>query len=218
MAAGLLGTLGAVRGAANLPPAVAMQPAPPPTFHKSLFERMGFRLRLSQTTRMIIRQLARRPLRSGLTILGISLSFPILISAMFMLDSMDAIVDVQFNRINRQDITVSLAEPRPESVRRDFSAMPGVLRAEVLRAIPVRIRKGHRIVLEEQACSIAIQPRLHGAQYKARRSRDPRVWYQRHLMKIWTHGSEKNVAFLKEDQAALGFLPWLVILKRKAFG
>jgi putative ABC transport system permease protein len=143
VAAGLLGTLGAVRGAANLPPAVAMQPAPPPTFHKSLFERMGFRLRLSQTTRMIIRQLARRPLRSGLTVLGISLSVSILISAMFMLDSMDAIVDVQFNRINRQDLTVSLAEPRPESVRRDFNAMPGVLRAEVLRAIPVRIRKGH---------------------------------------------------------------------------
>jgi putative ABC transport system permease protein len=142
-AAGLLGTLGAVRRAAMLPPAVAMQPAPPPVYRKTLMERLGFDRFLAQATRMIIRHLMRRPVRAGLTTLGIAMSAAILISSMFMLDSIEVIIDVQFNRIHRQDVTVSLVEAKRARILHDFEKLPGVMRVEPVRAVAVRLRSGH---------------------------------------------------------------------------
>ncbi|MBE9554714.1 MAG: FtsX-like permease family protein [Proteobacteria bacterium] len=139
----LAGTLGAVRRAAKLPPAVAMQPAAPPVYRRTLPERLGLTLRFGQATRMVLRHIMRRPLRSGLTTLGIAMSVAILLSSMFMLDSIEMIIDVQFNRINRQDITVSLVEAKPIGVVREFESMAGVLRAEPVRAVAVRIRNRH---------------------------------------------------------------------------
>lgn len=136
----VVGALGAVRQAAKLPPAVAMQPAAPPIYRRSLPERMGLTVRLGQGARMVIRHLTRRPVRAGLTILGMAMSVAILISSMFMLDSIEVIIDVQFNRINRQDVTVSLFEAKSDSVVREFENMPGVLQAEPVRAISVRLR------------------------------------------------------------------------------
>jgi putative ABC transport system permease protein len=139
----LAGTLGAVRRAAQLPPAVAMQPAPPPIYRRTLPERLGLTLRFGQATRMVLRHTMRRPLRSGLTTLGIAMSVAILVSSMFMLDSIEMIIDVQFNRINRQDMTVSLAEAKPVGIVREFEGMAGVMRAEPVRAVAVRIRSNH---------------------------------------------------------------------------
>ena len=139
----LAGTLGAVRRAAKLPPAVAMQPAAPPVYRRTLPERLGLTLRFGQATRMVLRHIMRRPLRSGLTVLGIAMAVAILISSMFMLDSIEMIIDVQFNRINRQDVTVALVEAKPAGIVREFEGMAGVLRAEPVRAVPVRMRNRH---------------------------------------------------------------------------
>jgi len=141
--AGLVGTLGAVRRAAKLPPAVAMQPAPPPVYRKTLLERLGLDTYLAQATRMILRHLMRRPVRAGLTTLGIAMSAAILISSMFMMDSIELIIDVQFNRLQRQDVTVSLVEAKPARIVQELERIPGVMRAEPVRAVPVRIRSGH---------------------------------------------------------------------------
>jgi putative ABC transport system permease protein len=139
----LAGTLGAVRRAAQLPPAVAMQPAAPPVYRRTFAERLGLTLRFGQATRMVLRHIMRRPLRSGLTVLGIAMAVAILISSMFMLDSIEMIIDVQFNRINRQDVTVALVEAKPAGIVREFVSMAGVLRAEPVRAVPVRMRNRH---------------------------------------------------------------------------
>jgi putative ABC transport system permease protein len=139
----LVGTLGAVRRAAQLPPAVAMQPAPPPVYRRTWPERLGLTRRFSQATRMVLRNVLRRPIRSGLTTLGMAMSVATLVSSMFMLDSIEMMIDVQFNRINRQDITVSLVEARSADIVREFESMAGVLRAEPVRAVPVRIRHRH---------------------------------------------------------------------------
>lgn len=141
--AGLVGTLGAVRRAAQLPPAVAMQPAPPPIYRKTLLERLGLDTYLAQATRMILRHIMRRPVRAGLTTVGIAMSAAILISSMFMMDSIELIIDVTFNRIQRQDLTVSLVEPKPARIVHEFEQIPGVMRAEPVRSVPVRIHNGH---------------------------------------------------------------------------
>lgn len=139
----LAGTLSAVRRAAQLPPAVAMQPAPPPVYRRTLPERLGLTLRFGQATRMVLRHIMRRRMRSGLTVLGIAMAVAILISSMFMLDSIEMIIDVQFNRINRQDVTVALVEAKPVGIVREFESMAGVLRAEPVRAVAVRFRNRH---------------------------------------------------------------------------
>ena len=139
----LAGTLGAVRRAAQLPPAVAMQPAAPPVYRRTLPERLGLTQRFDQATRMVLRHIMRRRMRSGLTVLGIAMAVAILVSSMFMLDSIEMIIDVQFNRINRQDVTVSLVEAKPVGIVREFESMAGVLRAEPVRAVAVRIRNRH---------------------------------------------------------------------------
>ncbi len=141
--AGLVGTLGAVRRAALLAPAVAMQPAPPPVYRKTLLERLGLARYLAQATRMIIRHIMRRPLRAGLTVLGIAMSAAILISSMFMMDSIELIIDVQFNRSHRQDVTVSLVEAKPARIVHELAQLPGVLRVEPVRAVAVHVRNGH---------------------------------------------------------------------------
>ncbi len=141
--AGFVGTLGAVRRAALLAPAVAMQPAAPPVYRKTLLERLGLARYLAQATRMIIRHIMRRPLRAGLTVLGIAMSAAILISSMFMMDSIELIIDVQFNRSHRQDVTVSLVEARPARIVHELAQLPGVLRVEPVRAVAVRVRNGH---------------------------------------------------------------------------
>ncbi len=151
----LAGTLGAVRRAVLLPAAVAMQPAPPPVYRRTLAERLGLTFRFGPATRMVLRHIMRRPMRSGLTTLGIAMAVAILISSMFMLDSIEMIIDVQFNRINRQDVTVSLVEARPAGVVREFEAMPGVLRAEPVRAVAVRIRNRH---LSRRTALIGMMP------------------------------------------------------------
>lgn len=139
----LAGTLAVALRAARLPPAVAMHPAAPPVYRRTLAERLGLTVLFGQTTRMILRHIMRRPVRSGLTMLGIAMAVAVLISAMFMLDSIEEIIDVQFNQINRQDVTVGLVEPKADRIMRDFESMTGVLRAEPLRAVAVRIRNGH---------------------------------------------------------------------------
>lgn len=139
----LAGASGAVWRAMRLPPAVAMQPPSPPAYRRTLPARVGHVLRFGQTTRMVLRQLMRRPLRSGLTSLGIATAVAVLVGSMFMLDSIEMIIDVQFNRIYRQDMTVSLVEARPAGIVREFESMAGVLRAEPARAVPVRIRNRH---------------------------------------------------------------------------
>lgn len=140
---GLSGALGAVRRAAKLPPAVAMQPPAPPAYGVSRIERLGLRLRLAQTMRMVIRQILRRAGRSAVTMLGISLAAALLVSSMYMLDTIDFMLDVQFNMISRQDLTVTLVDPKPASILADFRAMPGVMRAEAERVASVRLRKGN---------------------------------------------------------------------------
>ncbi len=142
--AGFVGTLGAVRRAALLAPAVAMQPAPPPIYRKTLMERLGLDRYLAQASRMIIRHIMRRPMRAGLTTIGIAMSAAILISSMFMMDSIELIIDVQFNRIHRQDVTISLVEAKPARIVHELGHLPGVLQVEPVRAVAVRVRNGHR--------------------------------------------------------------------------
>lgn len=143
LAAAMAGTLHSVIRAASEPPAVAMQPAPPGRYRVSLLERLGGR-RLSQPTRMILRSIERRPIKSALSVLGVAMSAGILVLGGFFGDSVDYIVDAQFRQAQRDDLTVTFIEPVSGRALYSLVSLPGVRYAEPFRSVPARLRFEHR--------------------------------------------------------------------------
>jgi putative ABC transport system permease protein len=141
--AGVLGTIGSVRAAVRLPPAEAMRPEPPAAYRPTIIERLGMQRFLSQATRMILRQLERRPLKSLLSSFGVALAVAVLVLGNFMEDSLDYLLEFQFFLAQRQDMSIAFVDPRSSQVLHDVEHLPGVLKAQPFRSLPVRLRHGH---------------------------------------------------------------------------
>ncbi|MDH4285699.1 MAG: ABC transporter permease, partial [Gallionellaceae bacterium] len=137
------GTLFAVWRAASLRPAEAMRPEPPARYRESVVEKLGFQRWLSQPTRMIIRHLQRRALKSLLTLLGIALACGIILTGLFQRDTVGYMLHVQYGMSQREDISVTFTDPTSRRALFDLQALPGVEHAEVFRAVPARLRHGH---------------------------------------------------------------------------
>lgn len=142
--AALAGTIHSVWKAAILPPAEAMQPETPALYRKTIIERIGLGPLLSQPTRMILRNIGRRPIKSILTITGISLSCAIMIAGTFSRDAIDFMINVQFRLSQKEDMTVTFVEPTSRKAVYELKGLAGVEHAEVFRSVPARLRFGHR--------------------------------------------------------------------------
>lgn len=141
-AAAALGALGGVYSAMKLEPAVAMSPPPPPVYRAGLVERLGRLAGFSAIGHMIARHIARWPGRSAITVLGVALSGGLLFSTMQFVDASRSMLDQIFARAQHQDLTVTFTEPRNEDAIRALAQLPGVLRVEAIRAVPVKLRLG----------------------------------------------------------------------------
>lgn len=137
-----LGALGGMRAVSRLAPAVAMAPPPPPVYRAGLAETFGRMAGLSPTGHMILRHIARWPGRAAVTAGGIALSMALLFATLQFLDSSRSMLDSFFFRAQRQDLTVTFTEPRNGAAIRSLAQIPGVLRAEPLRAVAVVMRSG----------------------------------------------------------------------------
>lgn len=144
VAAALAGALQAVRRAALLPPAEAMRPEPPERYRETAIERMGLKRLLSQPGRMIARHIARRPVKSALSIAGVAFACAILMVGSFQSDAIDFMIDVEFRAARRDDLSVAFVEPTSRGAIHELAALPGVQVAEPYRTVPVRLRHGHR--------------------------------------------------------------------------
>ncbi|HEX6274913.1 MAG TPA: ABC transporter permease [Polyangiaceae bacterium] len=138
------GAVGAVRAAVKLPPAEAMQPPAPAQYRKSVVERLGFGTLAGPSGMMVLREIQRRPLRTLLSSAGIAGAVALMILGRFGWDSLISYFEGTFRREQRQDLTVLFARPMPERAVGQLRRMPGVVTAEGLRAVPVRIRNEHR--------------------------------------------------------------------------
>ena len=139
-----LGALPAVRRAARMPPAEAMRPEGPAQFRPLLLERLGWSAVVPTMLRMVLRNLERRPLKASLSALAIGLATALLVVGQFSFDALDEIIRVQFRHAQRDDVAVDFIEPRSAQAANDLASLPGVLRVEPYRAVPVRMRFGHR--------------------------------------------------------------------------
>jgi putative ABC transport system permease protein len=138
------GAIAAVRRVSLLPPAEAMRPEAPANFRPGIMEKSGVVHWLSASARMILRNLSRKPWKSLLSVVGIGLAVGMMMVARFMFDAVDHMMVVQFDMVQRDDVTVLLHEPRSSSAIYEIRQLPGVLRAEPFRAVPVRLRHEHR--------------------------------------------------------------------------
>jgi putative ABC transport system permease protein len=125
-----LGALRAALHAANLPPAVAMQPPAPPRFRRNLADRVLSALRISQPSMMILRSLLRWPVRAALTSFGLAMAVAVLTGASFFDDALDKIMDTAFSQANRQDAILMFTEDVPETALDRVADLPGVMQAE----------------------------------------------------------------------------------------
>lgn len=138
------GAVFAVWRAATLRPAQAMRPEPPANYRETWVEKLGLKRWLSQPTRMIIRHIQRRALKSTLTLLGISMACGIIMTGLFQRDTVSYMVNIQFGMAQREDLSVTFTEPTAYRARFDLLGLPGVQHVEVFREVPVRLRHGHR--------------------------------------------------------------------------
>ncbi|MBN8483610.1 MAG: FtsX-like permease family protein [Sphingomonadales bacterium] len=143
--AAALGSLGGMRAALVLTPAVAMTAPPPPVYRRGLVERLGRRAGFSAVGHMIVRHIARWPGRAAITVFGVGLSVGLLFATTQFLDSSRAMLDGFFFRAQKQDLMVSFIEPRSEAALFALAQIPGVLRVEPSRAIAVRLSHGNRV-------------------------------------------------------------------------
>jgi putative ABC transport system permease protein len=121
-----------------------LRPPAPAEFRPLIVERFGYAEVFTPSQRMILRNLERKPLRAAFTVAGIAGSVAILLSGTFWVDAVEYFIDVQFNQVQRANVFVGFAEPVAEGARRELEHLPGVSRAEGMRAVPVRLVAGHR--------------------------------------------------------------------------
>ena len=140
--AAFAGVAGAVRRAVRLPPAEAMRPEAPASYRPVFVERLGIARWFSASFRMALRNIQRRPVRSGLTCLALSLATGILIVPNSFRDGIDYVIDFQWDVVQRQTVTLSLVEPEAARSLADFKHLPGVVHAEPFRFVPVELRAG----------------------------------------------------------------------------
>ena len=143
LAAGTVGTWSSVRQAVKLPPAEAMRPQAPADFRPTVVERLGLQWLFSPSARIVVRNIERRPLKAGLSVIGISTAMAVMVVGGYMKDSIDYSIDAQFAKSQRQDVLVAFVEPLTTSAIYEVEHLPGVLRSEPFRSVPARFRAGH---------------------------------------------------------------------------
>ena len=138
------GALLAVRRAVRMPPAEAMRPDAPPVYRPGLLDRGGFGRRFTVPVRIIVRNIERRPWKSAVSVIMISLSVAILIAGRYTYDAVDRMIEVEFGEKHREDVTVIFNDPMPPSVAFAIARLNGVLEHEYYREEPARLWFGHR--------------------------------------------------------------------------
>lgn len=137
---GAVGSLLSVRKAVIMQPAEAMRPPIPETFRKSIFEILW--KNLTPVRRIALRNLVRRPGRTFLSILGISSAVMIMVLGLFSRDTMDSILEIQFQRLQRDSVTLSFQNAVSSRAEREIAEKEGVLLTEGYRTVPIRIHFG----------------------------------------------------------------------------
>ena len=143
-----LGAATAVWRSARLTPAEAMRPEAPADYSGRLVAILSGALGRDEPSRIIMRGLIRRPLRSTLTVIGIAAALMLYVASKSPMGSVGRMIDLGFNVADRSDLVVTFAEPRDARALYELQRIPGVLRVQPFRAVGARLRNGPHEVRE----------------------------------------------------------------------
>ena len=144
--AAVLGSVRAILSVTQLPPAEAMHPPVPGTYRATLMDRLHLGHLYSPESRMIVREIERRPVRAALTSFGIAGSICVLVGGIWWGAAFDYLMNIEFAIRDRADVVLALAEPTELAALYEIERLPGVLSVEGFRDVPVEIRNGqHRL-------------------------------------------------------------------------
>ena len=138
-AAGVIATLNAIHATVKLAPAEAMRPPSPGVYKPSLLERWGLQHWAPPATRMVLRTMERRPVRTALTLFGIAVAMAIVVTGAFWRDSIAVLLETQFHQVLRGDVSIALIEAGPARIQDEIARMPHVTSVEGGRSAPVRL-------------------------------------------------------------------------------
>jgi putative ABC transport system permease protein len=140
-----VGTLQGVRRVIRLHPAEAMRPAPPAKGGRIILERWSaFWQGLDIQWQMVLRGLFRRRGRTAVAIFSASLGASIVLLAFGFVDSMDKMIQMQFDVILRSDYHLTFSNELDDSVVDEIRRLPGVTAAEPVFMVPCTFQAGHR--------------------------------------------------------------------------
>ena len=122
-----------------------MKPEPPASFRATIIERLGVQRFFSPAWRMVFRYIERQPVRSVLTCLGVALATAVLVLGSFIEDSVNYVMEFQFNLAQRQDVTIGFVDPLSATAIHDVRNLPAVFDAQPFRSVPARLRSGYRV-------------------------------------------------------------------------
>jgi len=140
LAVSALGAWSAVRRAMDLPPAEAMRPEPPASFKPTLIERIGLKRFMTPQLGMVLRNMERQPLRTGLSTLGLAMAVGLMVLGRYNVDAIFRLMDVQFNWVQRYDVQTAFYEGHAYRAFHELASLDGVLDAEPVRMVPARLR------------------------------------------------------------------------------
>jgi putative ABC transport system permease protein len=138
------GAFSAVRRAVAVPPAEAMRPEVPARYRRSFFETPLLARHLGTAGRMVLRNVARHPLRAAASVFGIAFAVAILMIGFVFNGAIDRLIVTQFWEAERQDVTISYVEPHSSTAQYALARLPGVMAVEPQRSVAARIRSGYR--------------------------------------------------------------------------
>jgi putative ABC transport system permease protein len=137
---GILGAWQSIRNAFLLVPAEAMRPLMPPPFHRTLFDKVLPKKKISPMSKIIFRNMFHRPDRLLMIILGMATALGIIVTSLSWSDMISQLLETQFQRIQREDISINFLRPVSANGLQELKKMDGVLSVEGYRSAPIRIR------------------------------------------------------------------------------
>lgn len=154
--AGAAAGLGASRGILLINPAESMRPEPPRISGRIWLERWtGLWRKLDNPWRMSVRTVWRNGWRSFFTMIGVMFAAGMLIIAFFADDSMDFMLKQHFAYEKSYDHLIRFTGPIKEYEILNISRLDGVVKAEPLLEVPVRVNFAGR---EEDDLLVGLMP------------------------------------------------------------
>jgi len=151
--------------ASRMLPAPAMRPSPEVALAKGsvpFVERIfGLGRRPPLLVRLGVRNIWRAPVRSLYTVGAIALAAVLLVVGLSSFDSMDFVMDRQFERTDRWDVAATFWSPQDDQTLAEINDLTGVREAERLYLTPAELRAGSKRTNVELV-AVEEDTRLHG--------------------------------------------------------